>query len=140
MGPFILCLMISTTNALAEEDHHHAGKNFGEGKAITEVSDENGFKLSKESISTLGIKFRKIDSDKFEIDKDTLITSKDFKGVYRFKDHFFKLIPVVIESENSGIYWVHSDQIQQGDKIVVKSAGLLRVADIFSTDKAEYGH
>lgn len=130
--------MVFVSKIHAEEDGHNEGDRFGVGKAIVAVNESKGFKLSKESISTLGIIFRKISGERFEIDKDTLITSKDFKGVYRYKEGFFKVFPIQIQKEEKGRYWVTSRYLNPGDLIVVKSAGLLRVADIYSTDKAEY--
>ncbi len=125
-----------------EEEHGHGGggKAVGEGKAIVEISEEKGFKLSKEAINTLELKLLNVDSDEFLIEKTTLVTSKKLKGVYRFRGGFFKLLPVELKKEVDGKYLVKVKGVDFGDQIVINGVGLLRVADVYSTDKAEYSH
>ncbi len=125
-----------------EEEHGHGvgGKAVGEGKAIVEISEEKGFKLSKEAIKTLELKLLNVDSDEFLIEKTTLVTSKKLKGVYRFRGGFFKLLPVELKKEVDGKYLVKVKGVDFGDQIVINGVGLLRVADVYSTDKAEYSH
>lgn len=127
-----------------EDEHGHGhgggGKAVGEGKAIVEISEEKGFKLSKEAIKTLELKLLNVDSDEFLIEKTTLVTSKKLKGVYRFRGGFFKLLPVELKKEVDGKYLVKVKGVDFGDQIVINGVGLLRVADVYSTDKAEYSH
>lgn len=127
-----------------EDEHGHGhgggGKAVGEGKAIVEISEEKGFKLSKEAIKTLELKLLNVDSDEFLIEKTTLVTSKKLKGVYRFRGGFFKLLPVELKKEVNGKYLVKVKGVDFGDQIVINGVGLLRVADVYSTDKAEYSH
>jgi hypothetical protein len=122
-------------------DHGHGGgKAMGKGKAIVEVDEKKGFKLSKEAIKTLKLKLNTVDGSKFSIAKKTLVASKDKKGVYRFRGGFFKLLPVKILKEENGTYQVEVKGVDFGDQIVVDGLGLLRVTDVYSTDKSEYGH
>ena len=127
-----------------EDEHGHGhgggGKAVGEGKAIVEISEEKGFKLSKEAIKTLELKLLNVDSDEFLIEKTTLVTSKKLKGVYRFRGGFFKLLLVELKKEVDGKYLVKAKGVDFGDQIVINGVGLLRVADVYSTDKAEYSH
>ncbi len=124
------------------DDHegHGSSKAIGEGKAIAEVNEEQGFKLSPEAIKSLSIKLQNASGNKFEIKKSTLVSSKNLKGIYRFRGGFFKLLPATILKESPTSYSVQVQGIDFGDQIVVDGLGLLRVADVYSTDTSEYGH
>lgn len=119
---------------------HGGGKAIGKGKAIEEVDEIKGFKLSKEAIKTLKLKLNTVDGSSFKISKKTLVASKNEKGVYRFRAGFFKFMPAKITKELSDGYQVEVKGVDFGDQIVVNGVGLLRVTDVYSTDKSEYGH
>ena len=127
-----------------EDDHkghdHGASKAIGKGKAIEVVDEKKGFKLSKEAIKTLKIKLQNVDGDEFEISKSTLVSSKSIKGVYRFRAGFFKLLSAKILNETKTGYKVKVAGVEFGDQVVINGVGLLRVTDVYSTDKSEYGH
>lgn len=118
----------------------HGSKAVGKGKAIEVVDEKKGFKLSPEAIKTLKLKLQNVDSNEFLIEKSTLVVSKDLKGLYRFRGGYFKFYPVELKKEIDGKYLVKVPGVEFGDQIVVKGTGLLRVADVYSTDTAEYGH
>ncbi len=126
------------------DDHgghdHGGGKAIGKGKAIEIVDEIKGFKLSKEAIKSLKLKLKTVDGDEFEIEKSTLVTSKNVKGLYRFRGGFFKFLPVKLVKETNGKYLVKVKGVDFGDQIVTNGVGLLRVTDVYSTDKSEYGH
>lgn len=122
-------------------DHGHGtSKAIGKGKAIEEVKDQDGFKLSNEALRSLNIKLESINSSEFKISKQSLVTSKNQKGIYRYRDGFFKFLEIHILKEENGEYLVNCKDLKFGDQIVVSGVGLLRVADVYSTDKSEYGH
>tara|TARA_R110002049_G_scaffold113787_1_gene264325 strand:- start:364 stop:993 length:630 start_codon:yes stop_codon:yes gene_type:complete len=121
-------------------DDHGGGKAIGKGKAVEEVDEVKGLKLSKEAIKTLQLKLLNVDGDEFMIEKTTLITSKESKGVYRFRGGFFKLLPIETIKEVNGKYLVKVKGVDFGDQIVINGTGLLRIADVYSTDSAEYSH
>ena len=128
-----------------DDDHsghegHGGSKAIGKNKAIVEVDEAKGFKLSPEAIQSLKLQLSPVNGSKFEIKKSTLVSSKSVKGIYRFRGGFFKLVPVKIISEKNGRYSIEAADITFGDQIVVNGLGLLRVADVYSTDKSEYGH
>ena len=127
-----------------QDDHdghdHGGGKAIGKGKAIEVVDEVKGFKLSKEAIKSLKLKLKTVDGDEFEIEKTTLVTSKNVKGLYRFRGGFFKFLPVSLVKEKNGKYLVKVKGVDFGDQIVTNGVGLLRVTDVYSTDKSEYGH
>ena len=123
-----------------EHGEHGGGKAVGKGKAIEEVDENKGFKLSKEAIKTLKLKLQTVDGDEFSIDKTTLVSSKSTKGLYRFRGGFFKFMPVELLKESKGKYLVKVKGVDFGDQIVIDGVGLLRVTDVYSTDTSEYGH
>ncbi|MFT6068094.1 MAG: hypothetical protein ACJAT2_002341 [Bacteriovoracaceae bacterium] len=124
-----------------DDGHDHGGgKAIGKGKAIVEVDEVKGFKLSKEAIKTLELKLKTVDGSSFKIDKKTLVASKDKKGVYRFRGGYFKFLSAKILKEETNGYMVEVKGVDFGDQIVVNGVGLLRVTDVYSTDKSEYGH
>lgn len=126
----------------AHDDHsgHGGGKAIGKGKAIEEVNEKNGFRLSKEAIKTLKLKLNTVDGSSFKISKKTLVASKNKKGVYRFRAGYFKFLPAKIIKELPDGYTVEVKGVDFGDQIVIDGVGLLRVTDVYSTDKSEYGH
>ncbi len=150
----VLLLALGTLNPISAQEHHDeheehhgeheehgGGKAIGEGKAILEVHEVKGLKLSDEAISTLEIKLESVKGKRFIINKETLVTSKNLKGIYRFRSGYFKFFPIVILKElNKGSYLIKADDIESNDQIVVHGVGLLRVTDVYSTDKSEYGH
>lgn len=147
----LLCIMgVSYASEHGHEEHHDdeqeehhdhdGGKAIGHGKAIEEVDTIKGFKLSKEAISSLDIKFQTIERKPFSIQKSTLVAAKSIKGIYRYREGYFKFIKVHFENEVENKYIIDDQEIKLGDQIVVEGVGLLRVADIYSTDSSEYGH
>jgi len=124
-----------------DDGHNHGGgKAIGKGKAIVDVDEKKGFKLSKEAIKTLKLKLNTVDGSSFKIEKNTLVASKNKKGVYRFRAGYFKFMQAKIVKELPSGYMVEVKGVDFGDQIVVNGVGLLRVTDVYSTDKSEYGH
>lgn len=124
------------------DDHegHGGGKAVGEGKAIEVVDETKGFKLSDEATSSLKIKLETVSGSEFEIKKSTLVASKSLRGVYRYREGFFKFLEVKIKKEIGDSYVISVEGMKFGDQIVVDGLSLVRVSDIYSTDKSEYGH
>jgi len=127
-----------------EEEGSHEGhgssKAIGENKAIRAVDEIKGFMLSPEAFKSLEIKLTEYSGNSFYIDKETLVTSKEKKGVYRFRKNYFKFVGVEILREVNDKYFVKTNSILPTDQIVIKGTKLLRVTDVYSTDTAEYGH
>ena len=125
----------------SHEGHDHgAAKAIGENKAITHVDDKKGFKLSKEAATTIKLSLQNINDKTFLAKKSALVISKEKKGIYRFREGYFKFVEAKILKELSDDYRVKIDSVEFGDQIVNNGVALLRVADIYSTDTSEYGH
>ncbi len=121
-------------------DGHSNTKAIGEGKAILEVDKERGFRLSKKAIKSLELQLVNITNSVLVIPKNALVVSKEIKGIYRWRDEYFKFIPLKnIKTLSSG-YKITIKEVKKGDRIVIRGVSLLRVTDTYSTDKSEYGH
>ena len=127
----------------AEHDGHEGhgnSKAIGKGKAIEEVDERKGFKMSKEAKKTIGVKLRKLSEGPVVIPKEALVVSLNKRGIYRYRNGFFKMLPVKIKGEDKNTFIVTVEGLKNGDEIAVDGVGLLRVTDIYSTDTSEYGH
>lgn len=125
------------------EDHHddhEVSKAIGLGKAIEEVSEIEGFRLSKDSFKLLEIGLMEVSRIPLRIDRDALVATRKEKGVYRFRNGFFKfLIAKKIVTDGQEVL-ITVDDIKIGDQIAITKLDLIKVCDIYSTDTAEYGH
>jgi len=74
------------------------------------------------------------------IPKEALVVSLNKRGIYRYRNGFFKILPVKIEGEDENTFTVAVKGLRSGDEIAVGGVGLLRVTDVYSTDTSEYGH
>tara|TARA_Y100000768_G_C23916613_1_gene652674 strand:- start:52 stop:819 length:768 start_codon:yes stop_codon:yes gene_type:complete len=122
------------------EHEHGNSKSIGPGKAIEIVDETKGFVLSQEAIKTLSLKSIQVNSKSMVIPKEALVVSLNKKGIYRQRGKYYKFLDVEIRSEGQDTYTVFSSDINSKDLIVTEGVGLLRVADIYSTDTSEYGH
>lgn len=123
-----------------DHDDHTDSKSIDKDKAIQEVNERNGFKLSPQAIDTLKIKFKNIENNIFTISKESLVVSKYDRGIYRYRDGFFKFIDVQIIKKDKLNHLVKIEDFEKGDQVVISGVKLLKVSDVFSTDTAEYGH
>ncbi|EQC46036.1 hypothetical protein [Bacteriovorax sp. Seq25_V] len=123
----------------AHDDHEHEDKT-GKNKAIQDVSEEKGFKLSNEAISSLKIELKTVTSKNIEISKSSLVQTKDKEGVYIYRNGYFKFHLIEAKEAHENKINIKIKNFQFGDQIVIKGIELLRVSDVFSTDKANYGH
>lgn len=122
-------------------EHHGGGKALGAGKAVTEVDEKKGFKLSKEAFDTIGVRLASASGRAFLIPESALVVSNENKGVYRFRNGFFKLVRVENVKKIIDGYEVEVlDLFKESDQIAVGGVRLLKVSDIYSTDESEYGH
>lgn len=120
-------------DAKSEHDDHDEHSEHGEeeestggvgpGNAVTAADEHDGIKLSDKAQNAIGLKTETFTGG--DVMKSALVFHQDKVSVYRFKDGWFKMIPVT--------------DLKAGDQVVVSGTALLRVAelDAFST---ETGH
>lgn len=110
--------------------HGHGEERVGEGKAISAVDEHDGFKLSAEATKRLKIRTRPYMGSFVGLSDSSYVTVRKERALYRLRNGFYKLI-----DEHD-----FKAEFKDGDEIVVSGVELLRISDIFSTDKSEYGH
>ncbi|MCB0309397.1 MAG: hypothetical protein KDD48_08495 [Bdellovibrionales bacterium] len=120
-------------------EHEEGSRKVGEGKAVVEFHDDKGFRLSSEAYQSLGIAHQEVKGRQFEIPKKALVRIKNTTSVYRYHDHFFKLVPVKVIREGKNQYVLRAP-LKTGDRVVIEGMELLRVADIYSQDTSDYSH
>jgi hypothetical protein len=123
--------------------HAHGGsKAIGKGKAIKKVDEKQGFQLSSQAIKNLKLKLKSVDGSTIVVPSEVVVKSKNKIGIYRFKDGFFKFLnaKVISNDKKTKKVKLHVPALGFGDQIVINGVALLRVSDVYSTDKSEYGH
>lgn len=101
-------------------------------KAVSETSSENGFKLLPNALKNIGVVtgLIKTTSGIHTVPKSALIHSLNQLVVYRFREGWFKLIPIkLVSTKLDQISFLCSD-IRAGDEVAIKGGALLRVADM----------
>lgn len=141
----ISLIYLSFSGFAHEDDHQHdSDGRFGKGKAIQEVDEEKGFRLSAEALATLQLGFKEMvpssSGSALKLPRVALVTSRKKTGVYRYRNGFFKFIPVRIQKRSEKFFEALAPGIIPGDRIVTKGTNLIALTDVFSTDSSEYGH
>lgn len=113
-----LCALLSATAGAAERP----------GKAVFATS-ELGMKLTAVALQNIGVKTTRIDAVGQSIPTSAVVHYQDRMGVYRLREGWFKLIPIDVGA-GGGNLRVDPKDFKAGDEIVVRNAGLLRVAEM----------
>lgn len=126
--------LIFQPKALATGDHEGEGEEHhqeraGKEKALTEVNEEKGFKLSPEAVRAFGIETQAIDAKNPIIPKSSFVAIKNKKGIYLFREGFFRFVEL-----SPKILFL------PGDRVVTSGMGIIAITDVYSKDESEYGH
>lgn len=123
------------------DDHGGEEENgaIGPDKGITAKS-ANGFKLSQEAIKSFALKTEPLNSETVETSEGSLVTIKDFKGVYRVRDQWIKRVPVKVLSKKNNRLTIEVSERAAGDQIVTQGAGFLRGAELVVEEGVSHGH
>lgn len=125
-----------------EHDHHHdeGSKAIGAGKAISAVDPSRGFSLSPEASKAIGVRLVPVKEKEFEIPRKALVVWRSNRGVYLYREGFYKLFNAEVLKQVPEGYLVKVNDANLGDEVAIEGVSLLRVSDIYSTDTSEYGH
>lgn len=143
---FLGCFTLSFFSSAAFTDEsERTAAHIGPGKAISAVSHDLGFSLSEKAKEALGIQYFKIEENSvsYFIPSSALVTYQEYQGVYRYREGWFKLLPLTsVRTSNPKLINIRASEseLKSGDQIVVHGAGLLRVADLDAFGSAEAGH
>lgn len=101
-------------------------------KAILEVSQADGIRISDKAIKTLEIVTNSLSpgSESFSIPPSAIIHSLDKVGVYRLRNGWFKFIEVKMLERSSKRTTVYSSELHSSDQVVIQGVALLRVTEM----------
>ena len=134
MHMFLMILVFTSSSVFADDDSDN-NDIVGENKAITAIKNKGEeFKLSKESIGVLDIKWKAIvrykDAELVSMSKESLVRYRDKKGVYILRGNWFQLLHLEIVQKNKKTYIVKVQGILDSDLIVYEGVSLLRIAHV----------
>lgn len=123
-----------------DHDDHGSSKAVGEGKAITEVDEKKGFSMSEEALNFMGVEFKNAISSNFEIPANALVVNRNETGFYRLRKGFLNFVHVKDVLRRGDTIEINDSGWKFGDRIVISKVDLIRVSDVYSKDKSNYGH
>jgi len=109
----------------------------GKNNAVTAADEHTGIQLSEKAIALIQLKMETYGAQ--AISKNALVYYQDQVGVYRFRETWFKLIPVQILNREAEKVSILSADLKPGDQIVTQGTGLLRAAEL-DAFSSEAGH
>jgi hypothetical protein len=114
-----------------EEGEEEVSSSVGPGNAVPEADAENGFKLSEKAVRTLELGLQAVrPQPTYTLPRSAVAYFKDEAGVYRLREGWFKLIEGDAKTSGNQVVFTPKVAFRDGDQIVVKGVGLLRVADL----------
>lgn len=145
----ILATSLYTTSMIAADGHDHAegeheegeAGNIGPDKGILEASEKNGFKLSPEAIKNFDLKYQKLTGDgPWILPKNSIVYSGKEINLYRLRNGFFKRIDFETIKKTSSDITADSDDMREGDEIILVGIGFLRIAELAAFGGVADGH
>lgn len=122
------------------EEEEGAG-SVGPDKGITEFSERNGFKLSPEALKNFDLKYIKLSGDgPWILPKSAVVHSGEETNLFRKRNGFFKRIDFETMKTQSNQFTVDSDDLREGDEVVILGLGFLRIAELAATGGVADGH
>lgn len=115
------------------ENEEEAIGGVGPNNAVTAADEHDGIKLSPKTVKLIELKTDIYNGQ--AIPKSALVFYQDKIGVYRLRDGWFKLVPVIFNNQSLP----QSNDLRFGDQIVIQAIGLLRVAEL-DAFSGEVGH
>ena len=126
-----VAIYIFPSFSFAGGDHQaKEGPKIKKGAAVTEFSEEDGFKLSPRALMNLGVSFTTLGShSSWVLPKSALISIKRATGVYRMWDNWITMVFVdIVRVEGDKVY-IKSVDLEPGDQVAVTGAAFLRMTD-----------
>lgn len=122
-------LFALSSSAFSSEDHHdhENGKAIGKNKAVMDVDEDKGFKLSREAIRTLGIKTETLRGN--VLPKSAYVVEEDRTGFYILRAGYFKYLDIN-----------QLKNLKPDDQVAIEGVGILKITEVYLGDDSEYGH
>lgn len=124
-----------------EGDEEIESSSVGPDKGILKSDEHLGFQLSKEAIQNFSIQTVVVEIPRdLKIPISAILITGEEKNVYRLRDEFFKRVDFVTLKESPGFALIASQDLRQGDRIVLTGIAFLRIAEITAFAGAETNH
>jgi hypothetical protein len=131
-----------------KEEHAHGegeeaeeGGKVGPGKGIIEANERLGFKLSPEALKNFDLKNILLKGDgPWKLPASAIVKAGEEVNLFRLRDGFFKRIDFQNLSKSGQTVIVDSDDMRDGDVIVVSGLGFLRIAELAAFGGVSEGH
>lgn len=124
-----------------EHDEDKASGNVGSDKGILEANEKRGFKLSPEAMKNFELKFMKLTGDgPWTLPKSVLVHSGEKVNLFRLRSGYFKRIDFQTLRKSGSELTVDSDDMREGDDIVLVGLGFLRIAELAAFGGVAHGH
>lgn len=139
---FIILFILTTFNStFGHGGGDEAGGNAGPNKGVKEITSDLGMTLGKEAIKRLGLKtIRLVGNSSWILPKESLVYSKEEKIIYRVRDEKFKSVLVKVFNQKNENVRVESDELKNGDHVVILGAELLRISELDAGGSSEEEH
>jgi hypothetical protein len=121
----------------SDEDGNAISSQVGPDNSVIAWDRDQGFKLSRESLSTMGIETTSY-SPRLRPTKNVLVFFQDDIGVYRLRDGWFRLVRGTVE-EGQFVPSENGDLVP-GDHVVSQGAGFLRITELDLAAGESSGH
>lgn len=126
----VIVSLLITLNVFAEGAEEGKKGRVGPGKAILEANEKDGLKLSDKAIKNLELEFISAsDRPALLIPESSVVRFQDFSAIYRERAGWFKMVEIEPVIRGSMASFTSKD-ILQGDRIVTKNSGFIRVIDL----------
>lgn len=123
------------------EEGEEEGGSVGPEKGITEFNERQGFKLSAEALKNFDLKFTKLRGDgPWVLPKSAVVHSGEETNLFRKRNDFFKRIDFQMIKNSGNELTVDSDDLREGDEVVIAGLGFLRIAELAATGGVAHGH
>lgn len=128
---YLAGISLLATLALAH-DGGPEGANFGPDKGVTTVSEENGFKLSAESVKTFALGYAQVTSSGslYQLPNSAFVFTGADVSVYRFRDGWLKRVDVQMAKKGPSLSLVNTKGLKSGDQVVSQGVSWVRVAEL----------
>lgn len=119
----LLAILLSVATAHASED------------------SDAGFQLSAEAFKNFDLKLQKLlGKGPWSVPKSAVVRSAEEVNLFRMRDGFFKRIDFREVKKSGSMLTVATEDLREGDQIVVSGLGFLRIAELAATGGAAHGH
>lgn len=127
----ITCITLFIHSSFATSENAGAKTvELKKGGAVTAFSKEDGFKLSKKAVTSLGVTFKSLKgTGPWIIPKASLVKIKHSTGVYRKWDGWITMVLVKVLSKTKETVTIKSIDLENHDEIAITGVTFLRMTE-----------